>query len=163
MANYDVIVHTADEDGAGTDANVFIRLFGAHRRHSREYELDNPDRNDFEQGNRDHFILRKVPDDLGEVRAITIRQDNTGLYAAWTLDAVHVRRPGGRWKEFPVHDTLEGGTGDNCVGWVIRDDGSKSCVSHSDKPSRSRWDQFQDFWEDAESVLEDAVEFLGAA
>jgi hypothetical protein len=160
MANYDVVVHTADEDGAGTDADVFIRLFGANRRHSREYQLDDPNRNDFEQGNRDHFVLRKVPDDLGDVRAITIRQDNTGLYAAWGLDSVWVRPPGGRWKEFPVHDTLEGGVGDNCVGWLVRSGGSKHCVSHSSKASRSRWDQFEDFWQDAASVLEDAVEAL---
>jgi hypothetical protein len=47
----EVRLTTADEFGAGTDNDVTLELGG------RSWNLDNPDKNDFEQGNTDTFQL----------------------------------------------------------------------------------------------------------
>lgn len=46
---YEIDVFTGNKFGAGTDARVFITLFGKKGR-SKEIELDSKGRNDFEKG-----------------------------------------------------------------------------------------------------------------
>lgn len=46
---YEVYVFTGNKFGAGTDARVFITLFG-EKGHSKEIELESKDHNDFEKG-----------------------------------------------------------------------------------------------------------------
>lgn len=46
---YEVYVYTGNKFGAGTDARVFITLFGEKGR-SKEIELESKGRNDFEKG-----------------------------------------------------------------------------------------------------------------
>lgn len=46
---YEVDVFTGNKFGAGTDARVFITLFGK-RGESKEIELEGKGRNDFEKG-----------------------------------------------------------------------------------------------------------------
>lgn len=46
---YEVETFTGNKFGAGTDARVFITLFGDRGR-SREIELESKGRNDFEKG-----------------------------------------------------------------------------------------------------------------
>lgn len=46
---YEVYVFTGNKFGAGTDARVFITLFG-EKGQSKEIELESKDHNDFEKG-----------------------------------------------------------------------------------------------------------------
>ena len=50
--HYTVTVKTSNEFGAGTDANVWIRIYGSGHR-TNQTELDSPDFDDFER----HFYL----------------------------------------------------------------------------------------------------------
>jgi hypothetical protein len=147
MTNYQITVHTADHDGAGTDANVFIRLFGATG-HTREYRLDDPDRNDFEQGATNGFTLSNVAD-IGALTAVSVRHDNTELFASWQLAWVRVHAlPNGVDHTFMINRTLEGGRDDQGharpVGYLVTTSGHLTVSARSSRPSRSRWDQFKD-------------------
>lgn len=55
MLVYDVIVKTGSDRGAGTDANVFITLYG-ERGCTTKRKL-NSRKNDFERDQRDSFVL----------------------------------------------------------------------------------------------------------
>ena len=48
-SKYEIITYTGSKFGAGTDARVFIILFGEKGR-SKEIELESKGRNDFEKG-----------------------------------------------------------------------------------------------------------------
>jgi hypothetical protein len=161
MTTYQITVHTADTDGAGTDANVFIRLFGTGG-HTREHRLDDPNRNDFERGATDGFSVADATD-IGGVTAMSIRHDNTELYASWQLVSVRVHvLPHGIDHTFTINRTLEGGTDDRGqakpVGYLATTAGHLTVSARSSRPSRSRWDQFAGAFEDwvlpiAEAVL----------
>jgi len=160
MTRYQITVHTADRDGAGTDANVFIRLFGAIG-HTPEYRLDNPDRNDFEQGAIDAFTLSNATN-IGALTAISLRHDNTELYASWQVAWVRVHDLGqGNDHTFMINRTLEGGRDDQGrakpVGNLITTSGHLTVSARSSRPSRSRWDQFKDAVDDWVLPITEAV------
>ncbi|KIH68731.1 hypothetical protein ANCDUO_00936 [Ancylostoma duodenale] len=61
---WDVVIATCDEPGAGTDASVYLKpqlqQWLIYYESAHEYEtfnLDNPGRDDFERGAKDHFKL----------------------------------------------------------------------------------------------------------
>ncbi|KAF5837533.1 hypothetical protein DUNSADRAFT_4226 [Dunaliella salina] len=85
-ASYKVLVQTSDIRGAGTDSDIFIRLFGP-KGDSGERLLDSS-ANDFERGKLDTFMFSGP--DVGEVQRIKIRSSNTGLGASWHLSHVDV-------------------------------------------------------------------------
>lgn len=90
MATYRVEVHTGNLNplqGAGTDANVYITLYGT-KGSSDELMLDNA-ANNFENGAVDLFALHL--DELGDLRRVRIRHDNTLPLAGWYLDRVRIR------------------------------------------------------------------------
>lgn len=76
----------------GTDANVFIQIFGEHG-DSGEQKLSGA-RNCFERGQRDEFGFECV--DLGKIRKIRVGHDNSGFGASWFLDKVIVRAGSGK-------------------------------------------------------------------
>lgn len=80
--------------GAGTDANVFLTLFGANG-DSGELELKKSEtnRNKFERGKTDVFVFSDILS-LGELSKLRIRHDNTGSLVGnthWHLDSVEVQ------------------------------------------------------------------------
>uniref|UniRef100_A0A3Q2Z1R5 Lipoxygenase homology PLAT domains 1 n=1 Tax=Hippocampus comes TaxID=109280 RepID=A0A3Q2Z1R5_HIPCM len=86
---YQVSVRTGDMYKAGTDANVFLTIYGdlgdtGERKLSRS---DN-NRNKFKRGEVDKFTIEAV--DLGQVFKIRIRHDNSMIGADWFLDQVEV-------------------------------------------------------------------------
>ncbi|KAG1662011.1 hypothetical protein FOA52_009500 [Chlamydomonas sp. UWO 241] len=85
-AEYRVSVWTSDVSGAGTDANVFIQIFGEEGETER-IALDNPG-NDFETGQLDVFEVSGR--NVGPMTKIRIGHDNAGFGAAWHLDRVTV-------------------------------------------------------------------------
>lgn len=88
---YEVKVTTGDKRGAGTDANVFVTVYGLDG-DSGERELRKSEHvNKFERGQTDTFIVKAV--DLGELQKIKIRHDNKGGGAAWYLEKVEINDP----------------------------------------------------------------------
>jgi len=81
---YRIEVHTGSKWGAGTDANVWIRLFG-DAGVSEQFYLDNEE-NNFERNKIDTFYI-ECPN-MGSMDRIRIGQDDTGPGAAWYLDKV---------------------------------------------------------------------------
>ena len=83
---YKITVRTSDERGSGTDANVWIVVFG-EKGDTGERKLDTS-ANNFERGVEDVFIL-EAPD-LGEIRRVLIGHDNSGFGPGWKLEDVTV-------------------------------------------------------------------------
>ncbi|KAM5222353.1 lipoxygenase homology domain-containing protein 1 isoform 2-T2 [Ctenodactylus gundi] len=84
---YEVIVTTGYEPGAGTDANVFVTIFGANGDTGKR-ELKQKMRNLFERGSTDRFFLETL--ELGELRKVRLEHDGSGYYSGWLVDKVEV-------------------------------------------------------------------------
>ncbi len=98
--DYKVSVRTSDLSGAGTDANVFVTLFGQNG-DSGELELrkSETNMNKFERGRLDVFVFKGVLS-LGELVKMRVRHDNTGSLignANWHLAEVRVEESGREW------------------------------------------------------------------
>ncbi|XP_061173091.1 lipoxygenase homology domain-containing protein 1-like [Saccostrea echinata] len=87
--HYTVIVHTGKVQYAGTDADVFIQIFGENGRCSRRTKLDDA-KNNFEKGMEDIFELEDV--NLGTLSHIVIGHDDSGPGSGWFLDDVIIRK-----------------------------------------------------------------------
>ncbi|XP_077594101.1 lipoxygenase homology domain-containing protein 1 [Stigmatopora nigra] len=84
---YEIIVITGDEKGAGTDADVFITVFGSNG-DSGQRQLRQRFRNLFERQQTDRFLLEML--DVGELRKVRMEHNNGGLHPGWLLDRVEV-------------------------------------------------------------------------
>ncbi|MED6234118.1 Lipoxygenase y domain-containing protein 1, partial [Ataeniobius toweri] len=82
---YEVVTITGDERGAGTDANVFITLFGEYGI-TPKIHLASKSRTAFERSKTDVFRIRTH--NVGYLKKIRIEHDNTGMNASWFLDRV---------------------------------------------------------------------------
>ncbi len=104
---YNISVVTSDKRGAGTDANVYIQLYG-DKNDSGKHDLKNSktNRNKFERGQTDVFDIKVS--DVGDLRKIKIGHDGHGLGDGWHLKEVIVDAPklGKRWK-FPCDRWLD--------------------------------------------------------
>uniref|UniRef100_A0A3B5A4B4 Lipoxygenase homology domain-containing protein 1-like n=1 Tax=Stegastes partitus TaxID=144197 RepID=A0A3B5A4B4_9TELE len=97
---YAVSVFTADVKGSGTDADVFINIFGEFG-DTGERRLDN-EKNNFERGTEDKFTI-DAPN-LGKIRKVTIGHNNKGSSAGWFVDKVVVDDMGNKIVyEFPIN------------------------------------------------------------
>ncbi|XP_068508966.1 lipoxygenase homology domain-containing protein 1 [Syngnathus scovelli] len=100
LNKYIVSVFTADMKGSGTDADVFLNIFGEHG-DTGERRLDS-DKDNFERGSEDKFTV-EAPN-LGRLRKITIGHNNRGSSAGWFLDKVAIDDIGNKGVyEFPVN------------------------------------------------------------
>ncbi|XP_004422559.1 PREDICTED: lipoxygenase homology domain-containing protein 1 isoform X1 [Ceratotherium simum simum] len=84
---YEVIVTTGYEPGAGTDANVFVTIFGANGDTGKR-ELKQKMHNLFERGSTDRFFLETL--ELGELRKVRLEHDSSGYYSGWLVEKVEV-------------------------------------------------------------------------
>uniref|UniRef100_G1RKM4 Lipoxygenase homology domain-containing protein 1 n=1 Tax=Nomascus leucogenys TaxID=61853 RepID=G1RKM4_NOMLE len=84
---YEVIVTTGYEPGAGTDANVFVTIFGANGDTGKR-ELKQKLRNLFERGSTDRFFLETL--ELGELRKVRLEHDSSGYCSGWLVEKVEV-------------------------------------------------------------------------
>ncbi|MDF0665813.1 MAG: PLAT/LH2 domain-containing protein [Nitrospira sp.] len=109
LTPYEIRVVTGQLEGAGTDATVYIILFGEYG-NSGQFELDNPS-NNFERGKTDTFVSPPVsrPDmkDLGDLQKVRVSHDSGGESPEWYLDTVTVQNQttGQSWL-FPCHRWL---------------------------------------------------------
>uniref|UniRef100_A0A8C6JNJ0 Uncharacterized protein n=1 Tax=Melopsittacus undulatus TaxID=13146 RepID=A0A8C6JNJ0_MELUD len=116
-AFYEVVTVTGDVRGAGTDANVFVTLFGEHGITPKTH-LTSKSSTAFERSKTD--VFRVKTNNVGQIKKIRIEHDNTGLNAGWFLDRVIVtdmNRPHLRFY-FPCNNWLSKEDGD---GLYVRD------------------------------------------
>uniref|UniRef100_A0A3Q3FUX6 Lipoxygenase homology PLAT domains 1b n=1 Tax=Labrus bergylta TaxID=56723 RepID=A0A3Q3FUX6_9LABR len=83
---YEVCVFTGDMLGAGTDSKVFINIYGENGDTGERYLRDSDNINKYERGQEDVFTVAAV--DLGPLKKLRIRHDNTQSNSAWYLDRV---------------------------------------------------------------------------
>jgi hypothetical protein len=107
--DYVVTIHTGNEPGAGTDANIFLTLHGTTG-NSGEIRL-NPliSGNAFEQNKTDTCNLLGVAS-IGDLTSITIRSDDAFPFSAWFLDFVEISGPGIATRRFTLNDWIQAGS-----------------------------------------------------
>jgi len=93
--SYDIYVYTGDKWGAGTDADVYIVLYGDGGQ-TGEIELDNPG-DDFESGDTDVYTVQAS---VGDLTKIKIGHDDSGWGSGWFLDKVVIESSalGKKWE-----------------------------------------------------------------
>ncbi|XP_019387226.1 PREDICTED: lipoxygenase homology domain-containing protein 1 [Crocodylus porosus] len=112
LSLYEVVTVTGDVRGAGTDANVFVTLFGELGITPKTH-LTSKSRSAFERTKTDVFRIKTY--NVGQIKKIRIEHDNTGMNASWFLDRVIVtdmNRPHLRFY-FP------------CNNWLSKDEGDR--------------------------------------
>uniref|UniRef100_A0A673ZXF5 Lipoxygenase homology PLAT domains 1 n=1 Tax=Salmo trutta TaxID=8032 RepID=A0A673ZXF5_SALTR len=85
---YEVCVFTGDMLGAGTDANVYINIYGENGDTGERLLRKSGNLNKFEAGQEDVFTITAI--ELGPLRKLRIRQDNAASYSSWYLDRVEI-------------------------------------------------------------------------
>ena len=82
-------VWTGDVSGAGTDANVFLQMYGEQGHKSEELQLRNRTDN-FERSQVDKFKVEAA--DIGPLVKVRVGHDGTGMWAGWFLDKLLIQR-----------------------------------------------------------------------
>lgn len=79
---------TGSEKGAGTDAQVYITLFGSDGKRTEKLHLNKSQTNNnpFERNQTDKFRVKG--DYVGELVKARIEHDNSGRFAGWFLERV---------------------------------------------------------------------------
>lgn len=90
---YQISVITENHSDAGTDEEVFIRLYGADEKSDGNWYLSLPRQNNFERGDLDTFFVET--NFMGEIKKIFIfieanKGDKEGVSSAWHLNYVKV-------------------------------------------------------------------------
>ncbi|KAI5096357.1 lipoxygenase-like domain-containing protein 1, partial [Silurus meridionalis] len=114
---YELIVITGDEKGAGTDANVFLTVFGSNGDSGRR-QLRQKLRNLFERGRTDRFSIELL--DMGELLRVCIEHDNSGISPGWLLNRVEITNTAnGVTTVFPCDKWLDKNKADGKIKRVL--------------------------------------------
>jgi hypothetical protein len=90
IADYQVVIGTGTDSGAGTDSNIYISIYGANGT-TNEVRLNGLANYDvFENGSRNEFIL-SAQANVGPIQRVTLRSDGSGLGSDWEVAEVTVR------------------------------------------------------------------------
>lgn len=109
--NCSIEVHTGDQRGASTDANVYVILYDEHNVASSKQKLDNFLQDDFQCGAVDIFEVN-LPTNFGRVVMIEIWRDNYGYSADWYVDIIKVKQSQQKQVSiFPVFRWIQPETG----------------------------------------------------
>ncbi|XP_077979346.1 lipoxygenase homology domain-containing protein 1-like [Glandiceps talaboti] len=111
--DYEVVTITGDVKGAGTDANVYVTLFG-QRSTSKKFHVQPVNADPFERGQTD--ICKFRANNVGPIKKIRIEHDNTGFGPGWFLERVVVtdmKNPKKAKFYFP------------CNQWLAKDEGDR--------------------------------------
>lgn len=76
---------TGDKTGAGTNANVFMTLYGKTGT-TKKIHLKNNTKSSFQSGSTDTFHFKS--NCVGPMMKLRIEHDNTGLAPGWYLERV---------------------------------------------------------------------------
>lgn len=104
---FQLVVKTGDQEGAGTDANVWVVLEDEEGRESSRVKLDKILYNDLERSKRDTYDL-ECPSDFGRVSRLKVKRDSRGFADDWFCDYIHVEdRRGPKKKTSKVQQKLQ--------------------------------------------------------
>lgn len=102
---YHFKIHTGDELYAGTDSNIFVKLYGdggpnqdekSNAKVSEEIRLNgNISGNAFERNKTDEFDI-KINDDIGDIYFIKLRSDCLYGGSDWLLSYIEVEKDGSK-------------------------------------------------------------------
>ena len=110
---YEIKVYTGDVSGAGTDANVFVNVFGEFGDTGKR-QLSKKFRDLFERNQVDDFKIEAL--DLGQLAKLQIEHDNKGFGAGWFLEKVIVTKLSDSTSvEFPCSQWLDKKKGDKLI------------------------------------------------
>ncbi len=84
---YSLAVHTADRDGAGTDANVTFIVVGTKGSASKTVDTAF----DFRMERNQWNFVTLASQDLGDLLSVTVQQDGEGSRPDWFLDKIEVQ------------------------------------------------------------------------
>jgi hypothetical protein len=104
QSKYIVTIKTANKKGAGTDSNIYIKLFGEYETETSLQRMNDPDVNDFEQ-NQISFYTIYSTGFLGEINKIYIESDCAGDYADWELESVSISLESDRNTKYIFNET----------------------------------------------------------
>ena len=91
--DYQIEVYTGDLDGQigeGTNADIYITLFGSNGFNTGKIFLNYPYQNNFKTGIHDTFCFIRAAD-IGELDYITLFSDNSGIGSDWYCDKIKVK------------------------------------------------------------------------
>ncbi|NXH38465.1 LOXH1 protein, partial [Dicaeum eximium] len=116
---YTVKVKTGDKKNAGTDANVFIILYGSKDDTGIvSLKASKINKNKFERGKVDEFTVESV--DIGDLKKIKIGHDNKGNSTGWFLEWVEIDAPSlGQCLKFPCGRWLDKSEDDGAIERII--------------------------------------------
>jgi lipoxygenase homology domain-containing protein 1 len=100
MTKYKVEAWTGTNGDAGTNANVFVTLYGC-KGDTGERHFEN---GKFEKGSYDTFTFESM--DVGEIHSMNIRHDNSGHKPGWFLDRAQIQVDGKAVAYFPCNRWL---------------------------------------------------------
>ena len=84
---YLVNIQISNVEDAGTDANIYVQLFGENG-FSDQILLDTPGKNDFEVNTFNTFLI--TSDNLGKLNSVTITNDCTGPDPGMKIDYIEI-------------------------------------------------------------------------
>ncbi len=113
---YQVTLKTGTKSGAGTNANVYISLVGS-RGTTGEMPLDIPNHDDRENGDTDRYTVRAM--DVGRLKEVRIRHDNSGSRPGWYLSYVKVGKGNGSPVQFACNRWLARSEGDRKISRTL--------------------------------------------
>ncbi len=119
-AQYRIIVETRDKKYAGTDAAVYLTIYGIGE-HSDEYQLISADSkiDPFERNSISEFNI--VLKELGPIQSIRIRHNNQGSNPGWFLDKVTIQNlTTGLTSVFPCGKWLAVDQGDGSIDRILQ-------------------------------------------
>nr|WP_154892618.1 PLAT/LH2 domain-containing protein [Paenibacillus xylanexedens] len=143
--NYNATVHTSSDSGAGTNENIYLKLYGTQG-DDGDWYLDYDGYNDTERGDVDTYIL-EAEKFLGPITKILLYvESNDNDSPAWKLDYIEItatysgetkswKFPVYRWIGIPGKDT---GMPDTINYVTIGYDGVISSSNSSDIASNKK-------------------------
>lgn len=90
LKQYTIYVKTGDVQFAGTNANVYIKLYDSKGNKTKYFHLDKILRDDFERGHLDDFLLEDEAD-LCDISMIELWRDTSGLWDDWYVNYIQVQ------------------------------------------------------------------------
>lgn len=85
LTEYEITVITGDKQGAGTDANVFLTIYGKSGQ-TEKLSLKSKGKNKFERNSSDLFTVKASC--VGPMTKVRVEHDNTGHGPGWYLERV---------------------------------------------------------------------------
>nr|XP_053629172.1 allene oxide synthase-lipoxygenase protein-like isoform X4 [Cherax quadricarinatus]XP_053629173.1 allene oxide synthase-lipoxygenase protein-like isoform X4 [Cherax quadricarinatus] len=86
---FHLVVKTGDQEGAGTDANVYVVLEDENGLVTPKVKLDKILYNDLERSKRDTYNI-DCPTDFSKVKYLRLSRDTKGIADDWFCDYIHV-------------------------------------------------------------------------